>query len=87
MVKASLNEVRSIDFIEASHLHTSTHRYETVNRVDVLKFKVIFSRTKHYKCSLYECFFIKCRFRGFVFQILIEVSFNNEATLRVKSST
>lgn len=39
MVKASLNEVRSIDFIEESHLHTSTHRYETVNRVDVLKLR------------------------------------------------
>lgn len=53
MVKASLNEVRSIDFIEASHLHTSTHRYETVNRVDVLKFKVIFSRTISTTNALY----------------------------------
>lgn len=67
MVKVFLNEVRLIDFIEVLYFYISIYRYEIVNRVDVLKFKVIFFRIKYYKCFLYECFFIKCRFRGFVF--------------------
>lgn len=69
MVKVFLNEVRLIDFIEVLYFYISIsiYRYDIVNRVDVLKFKVIFFRIKYYKCFLYECFFIKCRFRGFVF--------------------
>lgn len=67
MVKVFLNEVRLIDFIEVLYFYKNSYRYDIVNRVDVLKFKVIFFRIKYYKCFLYECFFIKCRFRGFVF--------------------